>query len=251
MEFRKAILREVPDSYRSCLSTHPMHGNVNVEKAREQHRQYRNALEELGVETILLPKLNEFPDSCFVEDNAILLGKRAFITRMGASSRSEETKAIVDTLMEFFEIRDCQAPGTIEGGDVITLQDRMIAGLSQRTNMDGVRQAEEWLQRKFDTIEARDIMHLKSYVTFVGEDTFVSTERFADHPTLQGSKVIVVPKDEEYGANTLEVNGVVLLSSNAPNLKKKLEAEGFETETLEMTQFEYCDGALTCLSLRF
>ncbi|RMG36115.1 MAG: hypothetical protein D6732_08600 [Methanobacteriota archaeon] len=251
MIFSKAILREVPDTYRNCLSSHPLHDNVNVHKAQVQHEQYKNALNDLGIETIVLPKLNQFPDSCFVEDNALLSGKRAFISRMGVSSRMEETQSIVDVLQEFFEIKKCVAPGTIEGGDVIHLPDAMISGLSLRTNLEGVKQAEMWLGKKFLTIDAPDIMHLKSYVTYIGENTFVSTKRFASHPVLQNFNVIVVPKGEEYGANTLTMNGTVLLSSHAPKLKNILETEGFETLSLEMTQFEYCNGALTCLSLRF
>ncbi|NQT09313.1 amidinotransferase, partial [Candidatus Bathyarchaeota archaeon] len=68
MEPRHALVRTPGDSYRSCLSTHPLHSTVSLELAREQHARYCETLSELGLEVIHVPRDDLHPDACFVED---------------------------------------------------------------------------------------------------------------------------------------------------------------------------------------
>lgn len=251
MQVNRAIMREVSDNYRGCISDHPGRIKVDPQKAREQHSTYKKTLEGLGIEVMLLPQLNHLPDSCFVEDNAIIYGKRAFLARMGVKERVEETREIVDILSENFSVKTCTTPGTIEGGDVIHLPGKLISGVSKRTNLEGISQAQKWLNVPIETIEALDIMHLKSFVTYLDDSVFMATERFASHPLLAGYDVIRVPDDESYAANSLTINGVILVSHAANRTLTELSERGFETIQLDMRQFEYCNGALTCLSLLF
>jgi len=67
-------------------------GKPDYEKAIEQHNRYIDALRECGVEVTVLEADERYPDSCFVEDVAVLTKKCAIITNPGAESRKGEEK---------------------------------------------------------------------------------------------------------------------------------------------------------------
>lgn len=250
MEFKRAIVREISDSYLSCISGHPHHSSLNLKRAREQHRSYKNTLEELGLELIVLQKENEYPDACFVEDNVIIYQDKAFINRMGATSRRGEERSVYEILKQYKTVKHASSPATIEGGDVIHLNTKLICGLSSRTNAEGIKQASEWLDIQIDTILG-DFVHLKSYVTYLGSNVMISTKQFIDHPLLSDFDLIEVPADERYAANTLTIGETVILPVGNPKLNEMIIDRGFETIQLKTDQFELCEGALTCLSILF
>jgi len=246
---KKAIVREPGDSYSKCISCHPLRHTIDVEKARDQHRAYCRALGELGLEVIHVPRDDTLADSCFVEDNAVIHRGKALMCRMARQSRRSEIGAVESVLKDLVRVKQATAPATVEGGDVVHLSDRLLSGVSQRTNSQGVTQMEQWLGVKVDTVEDPSIVHLKSHVTYLGGDFMVSTRRYAKHPTLDGLTVLVVPEDEEYAADTLAIGDSVLMAEGRPKSQRLIRDAGFEVISLDVSEFEKCEGALTCLSL--
>jgi len=251
VEPKHALVREPGESYPGCISTHPLHHTVNLAKAREQHGNYCKTLEELGLEVIRVPRDDTLPDSCFVEDNAVVEKGRALICRMAKPSRRGEVDAVAEVLSEFMPVKHAQAPATVEGGDVVHVEGRLIVGVSQRTNLEGVRQLEEWLKVPVSTIEDPNIMHLKSYVTYLGKGIMVAAERYAGHPALQGFTLLTPPRGEEYAADTLAVGDVVLMAEGYPQAQEMVREAGFQVVSLDVSEIQKCDGALTCLSILF
>jgi len=246
---KRAITRRPGKSYKKCISCHPLRDTIDMERAYEQHSKYRQTLKDLGLEVIEVPPDDEHADSCFVEDNAVVHGGRALICRMGAISRREEVGAIERVLKEYLKTKRAKAPATIEGGDVIHLADRLISGVSERTSSDGIEQLREWLGVRVDQIADPKMMHLKSYVTYLQGDKVIATRRFADHQALEGLSIILVPEDEAYAADTLTIDGTVILPSGHPKTVRLLKDAEFDTVELDMTEFEKCGGAITCLSI--
>jgi len=224
---------------------------VDLNLARKQHEEYCRALKDLGLEVITLPRDDLHPDSCFVEDNAVIHKGRALICRMAKDSRRGEEEAVMGFLENCMPVKKAEYPATVEGGDVIHLPDRLISGVTERTNMDGVRQMREWLNVKVDVIENPKIVHLKSYITYLGRKTVIATEGYAKHPMLEGLKVIVVPKEEAYAANTLAIGDVVLMPRKYSQAFELVLRAGFEVRPIDVSEFEKCEGAITCLSLLF
>jgi len=251
MARRRAIVREPGERYSECISSHPQRRTIDLAKAREQHRVYCRTLTDLGLELIRLERDDDHPDSCFVEDNAVVFGGKALITRMAKASRRGEETGVEAVLKEHLQVRRAVEPATVEGGDVIQLEGRLISGLSQRTNSAGVRQMEEWLGAEVGVIEDRDMVHLKSHVNYLGEGTFLSTKAFADHPQLSGARVLVVSDDESYAANALVVGDSVLTPKGYPKTLGLLRGTGLRPIPLDMSEFPKCEGALTCLSIMF
>jgi dimethylargininase len=251
MKLKRAFVREPGDRYPGCISSHPLHHTVNVVRARNQHARYCETLSELGLEVIHVPRDDMHPDSCFVEDNAIVQNGRALICRMAKESRRGEETGVEAVLGEYMPVRRAVAPATVEGGDVIHLPDRLISGVTQRTNVDGITQMRKWLSVPVDTIADPSIVHLKSYVTYLGKGIMIATRKYANHPALEGFDVLVVPEGEEYAADTLAIDDAVLMPAGRGHAHEMVREAGFDVISLDVSEFEKCEGAVTCLSILF
>ena len=200
----------------------------------------------------------DHPDSTFVEDTAVLTARSAILTRPGARSREGEVAAMRPALRSFFPaMLEIEAPGTLDGGDICEADDRFFLGLSQRTNEEGARQLAAHLAREGYTSAVIDvrgmssILHLKSGISYIGENTLVVMEEMADHELFEGYELIRVTEQESYAANCVRVNERVLVAAGYPMLTAELKARGFHPLELEMSEFQKMDGGLSCLSLRF
>jgi len=248
---KRAIVREPGNKYTKCISSHPQRHTIDVILARKQHAVYCRTLEELGIEVIKLPRDDEHPDSCFVEDTAVIFGRKALICRMAKDSRRGEEAGVEPILGKYLKTWRSFSPATIEGGDVIHLEHKLISGITQRTNLAGTHQMSEWLKVKVDTVVDKSIVHLKSYVNYLGQGKMISTPRYADHPALSGLEVLTVRDDDWYSTNNIVVGETVIMPKGFPKTESLLKKEGFEVIPIEMTEFPKCEGALTCLSILF
>ncbi len=121
--FDVAFVRPPPDSYVNCVSTNPSKGDIDVTLARQQHRTYVSIMKESAIRVIELPPLEAYPDSVFMQDPALLGSRCSIIGRFGEATRRGEAKALMDDLARHGAVvgalRVVNAPGTLEGGDVI------------------------------------------------------------------------------------------------------------------------------------
>ena len=246
-----AIVRPPGRKFKSCLSDHPLHHTLDLELAQEQHKKYCQTLQDLGVDLIELEPDDEHPDSCFVEDTVVVHGERAIITRMAKESRRGESDRVEAVLSEFKQTKSVTAPGTLEGGDVIHLPDSLLCGITKRTNHDGASQMEHWLETPVHRIQDVSIMHFKSHVTYLDNNTIIVNPRYGDDPVLEPFSKIVLPSEELYSANTLTIGDVVIMSTRHNETSLLVKDAGFDVIQLDMSEFEKCDGALTCLSIIF
>lgn len=251
MNYKYALVREPGHNYTSFLSTHPMRHTVCLKKAREQHAKYRTILSELELEIIMVPRDDLRPDSCFVEDNAIVHNGKALICRMAKESRRGEQLGVAKVLEEFMAIKWSFEPATIEDGDVVHTEKKLIAEITERTNLDGLAQMRDWFNVKVDTIFDPGIMHLKSYVTYLGRGIMMVVDKYSKHPSLEGFKIIIPSIEEEYAADTLTVGDIVLMADGYPLAQNMVKETGYDVISLDLSGFQKCNGALTCLSILF
>jgi dimethylargininase len=148
-----------------------------------------------------------------------------------------------------------EAPGTLDGGDICEAGEHFFLGVSQRTNEEGARQLAAHLGSMGFTSEVVDvrgiqsILHLKSGVSYIGDNTVVVIEEMAG--MFSGYERIVVAREESYAANCVRVNNGVLVAAAYPRLVGELRERGFDPLELDMSEFQKMDGGLSCLSLRF
>ena len=253
--FQNAIVRNPSSSLLSGLTTSAELGKPNIEKALEQHYRYINALSQCDVEVTVLPELVAFPDSCFVEDVALLTDSMAVLTRPGALSRQGEVAEIESTIACFFKkISRIEAPGCLEAGDVLQVENHFFIGLSARTNEEGAQQLIQILTDHGYTasvIPLKIFLHLKTGISYLGEGYTLVGGELINHPALAQLKQIIVDPYELYAANCIMVNGTVIMSSGYPKTQKTVNALGFPLIELDVSEFRKLDGGLSCLSLRF
>lgn len=255
--FRHAVVRIPGSNFAEGLTTVHL-GVPRYDKVVQQHSRYRKALEECGLTLTTLHADLRYPDGTFVEDTAVLTPRGAILTRPGSSSREGEVAAIRETIGSFFPATlEIETPGTLEGGDICEAEDHFFLGLSQRTNQEGVRQLAAHLASQGYTSSVIDIrgiagiLHLKSAISYIGNNTIVAMEEMAGNELFRSYEVIRVPLQESYAANCVRVNERVLAAAGYPHLVAELAGRGFSPLALDMSEFQKMDGGLSCLSLRF
>ena len=254
MEFRHAIVKTPAPTLAAGLSSAQL-GTPEYSLAVSQHRAYVDALRTCGLQVIELPPDPDYPDSTFVEDTALLAGDLAIITRPGAPSRRGETLAIESALRATpLSIERIIAPGTVDAGDIKKVGSDFFIGLSTRTNEHGAEQLIDFLRSRNltgSTVPLANVLHLKSAVSYLENRTLLATSDFANYSKFSEFDLIQVPDDESYAANSLWLNGAVLVAAGFPKTKSAIEVHGYSTIELDMSEFRKLDGGLSCLSLRY
>jgi dimethylargininase len=253
--FKNAIVRTPSRSMVKGITSANL-GVPNYDKALEQHQAYIRALELAGLEVTILEPLEDFPDSTFVEDTALLTPSCAIITRPGADSRRAEVAEIESAVKQFYPNNTfyIEAPATVEAGDIMMVGQHFYIGLSERTNQEGVEQMLAILNQHGQdgqAVEMQEFLHLKTGVNYLEKNNILVAGEFVTHKEFADFNHIVVDEDEAYAANSLWVNGKVIVPSGYPKVQQQIEALGYEVLNVDVSEFKKLDGGLSCLSLRF
>jgi dimethylargininase len=255
--FKNALVRIPGENFDEGLTTVDL-GVPRFERVLKQHARYCEALRECGLAVTTLEADLRYPDSTFVEDTAVLTAQSAILTRPGARSREGEVEAIRESVGIFFaKVLKIEAPGTLDGGDICEAENHFFLGVSKRTNEEGARQlaaflaAEGYTSSVIDVRGMSTILHLKSGISFIGNNTLVVMDEMAGYPQFEGYELLRVSAAESYAANCVRVNERVLMAAGFPGVEKELVAGGFNPLVLDISEFQKMDGGLSCLSLRF
>jgi len=247
-----AITRAVSPSLSRCELSYLDRQTIDVERAREQHARYQALLEELGATVVRLPAEQDLPDSVFVEDPAVVVDEVAVVTRMGVESRRAESDSLATALEYYRAVRRMQAPGSLEGGDVMRIGKTLYAGISKRTNREGVEQLGAIL-RPFGyqviAVEMRDCLHLKSGCSYLGDETILINSRWIDAGVFPGMKTIEVA--EEWAANVLRIGDTIIMPECFRVTRDRLESAGYRVRTLDTSELMKAEAGVTCMSLVF
>jgi dimethylargininase len=219
-----------------------------------QHEAYTEILRSIGLEVIALESLLDYPDGYFVEDTAVVNSDVAVITNPGAVSRKGEVETMAAILAKYRETERIQAPGTLDGGDVLMVESHFLIGISERTNQEGAEQFGRVIERFDNTWTSVPVvsgLHLKSSINYVGKNTLLVTEEFAGLNEIKAYNKIIVDREEEYACNTLLVNDHLIMPEGFPGTRTKLETLGFGITELDVSEVRKMDGGLTCMSIRF
>jgi dimethylargininase len=249
-----AITRQISPRFDECELTHLDRQPIDLELARMQHHQYEAALRELGCEVVSLPAEAQLPDAVFVEDVALVFDEVAIITRPGADSRKPEIESIARALTPYRTLLTIEAPGTLDGGDVLRVGKTIYIGLSSRSNQSAVEQTQKFLAPYGYTVHGVEVtgcLHLKSAVTQVSEDTLLINPTWVDRSIFGALKFIEVDASEPSAANAVWIDNAVLYPSSFPKTQRRLEEAGLHLKIVDATEVAKAEGAVTCCSLIF
>ena len=251
---KHAVVRRVSQKFQYGLTTSNL-GKPDYNAAIKQHSDYIEAMKKCGVNVKILEADDRFPDSTFVEDTAVVNKDFVVISNLGAPSRKGEEKDIKKVIEEFYDdIKSIEKPGTLEGGDVMKVENEYFIGISKRTNKIGALQLKDIL-KKYDYIcslvSLKDVLHLKSGVAYIGDNNIIASGEFIKNPLFKDYNIIEVEEDESYATNCIRVNEYVLIAKGFKKLKDSILGLGYKILEIDMSEFRKMDGGLSCLSLRF
>jgi dimethylargininase len=249
-----AITRGVSPTIGECELTYLERKAIDVQLARAQHRQYEECLAALGCEVHRLLAELDLPDSVFVEDIAIVVDELALITRPGADSRKPETISVARALEPYRKLYYVEAPGTVDGGDVLRVGKTIFVGLSSRSNPSAIEQMQGILQLYGYAVEGVRVnggLHLKSAVTQVAQDTLLINPDWVDAHAFREWNLIEVDTSEPCAGNALLVGETVVYPTGFPRTRQRLEAHGIPVMTVDLSELAKAEGAVTCCSLIF
>lgn len=249
-----ALVREIPDSFEQAIVS-DTEATLDVTTARDQHASYLHHLEKAGHEVVVIPADSAYPDCLFIEDAAVVLGGLGVVTRPGAPSRRGEVDAVADVLGRWFPLVPIEAPGTLDGGDVIVLPGRVLVGRSKRTDSQGIAAlssiaAEAGLATT--VVPVHEGLHLKSAVLPIDGETMVVTRGAVDESALAGFRLLHEDERERFRFSALPlVDETIMVTANAPRTSEEIQRLGFEIVPVDISVVQAADGGLTCMSILF
>ena len=252
--FTKALVRapgrSVVDGLTSQSGPPPTFETIAVE-----HGRYVEALEACGLGVEILPPLENYPDSIFVEDPALVFTGAAILLRPGAASRMGEVQEIEGALRKRFARVLAIEEGFADGGDMLLSPSGMFIGLSSRTDQAGATQLGGLLRQL--GMDSRVVktppgtLHLKSDCSLIADDHILCTAALAASDIFEGYRKLVVPESERAAANALRLNDTILVGDRFPETIRLLEGEGYRVEAVPIEGVGRIDAGLSCMSLRW
>lgn len=247
-----ALTRAVSPTLADCELTHLDRTPIDVARAETQHAAYEEALRALGCEVRRVPAAPENPDAVFIEDTAVVLDELAIITRPGAESRRTEVEPVAAALAALRPLQRIEAPGTLDGGDVLVVGSSIFVGRTPRTNDDGIAQLRAAVAPfgyRVIPVDVTGCLHLKSAVTALDHDTVLCNPAWVDPSAFAPKAAALVADDEPSAANVVRVGERLLAASAYPRTNEMLKRRGYSVVTVPADELAKAEGAVTCCSL--
>ncbi len=249
---RIAIVRPPADTLADGQVTHIERSAVDLELANAQWDEYVAILANAGWDIVEVPVASGQADSVFIEDTMVLFGDTAVIGSPGSESRLGEIDGAERVATELgLTIQRIEAPGTLDGGDVLKVDRTVYVGRGGRTNAEGIRQLRALVTPLGYTVVAVPVtkaLHLKSAVTALPDGTVIGYPPLVDDPSVF-ARFLAVPEAAGVAVVVL-ADDTVLMSSAAPESAALIADLGYRVLTVDISEFEKIEGCVTCLSVR-
>ncbi|MEN8114538.1 MAG: arginine deiminase-related protein [Actinomycetota bacterium] len=248
-----AITRPTGPELADCELTHIDRTPIDMERAYAQHDGYLHALRAAGAHVVELPRLPNHPDAVFVEDTALVLPEVAVLLRPGAEERRGEVSSMAAALGDYRELVEMETPATLDGGDIIVLDKKVLVGQTTRSNPAGAATLAELLSPigyAVESIEVRGVLHLKSAATVVDGETLIVCPAYVDL-TGVGARLLEAHLDEPQGANVVRVGETLLVDASAPRTTETLAGYVGDIVVVSVDEFAKAEGAISCKSVIF
>ena len=249
-----AIVRAVSPAIAQCELSYQARVIIDYPLASEQHHQYQALLEKLGCQVIGLPAEPDLADSVFVEDVALVLDEMAILTNPGAVSRKPEVALMRPVLSVYRPLAAITEPGTLEGGDILRVGQTIYVGLSNRTNLEGIRQLRALTAPagyRVEAVPVQGCLHLKSAVSQIALKTLLINPEWVQTSYFNEYRLIEVAPGESHAANGLLIGDQVIYPDSFPGTLRRMEKAGIQVHPINVSELQKAEGAVTCCSLVF
>jgi dimethylargininase len=251
MNERVALVRRPSSRMADGIVTYGERETVDAALAAKQHDAYVAALAAAGWRVREVAPADDLPDSAFIEDTAVVCGDLAVLTRPGAPERRAEVAGTEEAVRALgLEVARIEEPGTLDGGDVLTVGRTLYVGRGARTNDEGISRLEQLARtRGYEvvTVPLRDVLHLKSAITALPDGTIIAADSsLLDTGPLPPLRTV----PEEAGSHVVPLGGdTVLMAASAPRTAQLFTDSGLDVIAVDIGEFEKMEGCVTCLSV--
>ena len=276
---KKIILKHPKDAFKDQDTINKQFSRLNYfeapnfNKAISDYDKFVGLLISFDIELHFLPKDNSTSiDSIYTHDPCVVSNNGVILCNMGKKARLAEP----NTMEDYFKsiqipiLGRIKAPGTLEGGDVVWIDEKTIAvGEGYRTNKEGIKQLKHLLSDQVENVISvpiphwsgpEDCLHLMSNISPIDHNLYLVYSRLLPVPFRKylldrNIELIDVP-DEEYesmGCNVLAVapRKVIMINGNLIT-KQLLEKKDIEVYTYDGAEISIKGaGGPTCLTRPF
>lgn len=232
--------------------------NIDTALAQKQHKILVETLQKNGVEVMLIPPVEKFPEQVFTRDIGFTLGNQVFVADMAHDVRKGEEKPFIE-LLEKEKITYTNLIGDkIEGGDVIIDRNTIYIGVSNRTNENAILH----LQSILPFFEIMAVPFTDTYLHLDCVFNILSPNEALIFPgELEGEKakllasrydLIEVSKEEQatLGTNVLSIGEKRVLSLPInKEVNNELRDRGYHVIEVDITEIIKSGGAFRCCTL--
>ncbi|WP_433468245.1 dimethylargininase [Spirillospora sp. CA-128828] len=244
----RALVREPGPRLAEGIVTHAVPRPVDAALAARQHEAYVAALRSAGWQVRAVAPADDLPDAVFIEDALLVFGDLAILGRSGEERRRDEVAGAEQAARELgLRVERIEAPGTLDGGDVLAVGDTVYVGRGDRTNEEGICRLAHLLGgRKVVPVDISGCLHLKSAMTALPDGELIGVPDMVDTSVLPFLRVVQEPE----GAHVVVLGpDHVLMSASAPRTAARLAEDGLRVTSVDISEFEALDGCVTCLSV--
>jgi dimethylargininase len=248
----RAITHSVSPNIEGCELTFIDRAPIDFHLAASQHDRYCAFLSESGLTVEKLHGNEAYPDSCFVEDTAVVVDELAVICSMGIESRRAETRLIEQELSKYLDIARISLPAAIEGGDVLRIGKKLYVGESSRTNIQGIEELAKLLSPlgySVISVKTKGGLHLKSACSAINEETILVNPEWVEIAVFEGLNLLYTPADEPGAANVVRAGETVGVQAGFPKTVELIKRVIERVEVIDTSELCKAEGALTCLSI--
>jgi dimethylargininase len=246
-----ALVREVSPRIAEGEVTHLERQAVDVARVRAEHAAYLALLHEAGLAVVQAPPAPEHPDGVFVEDAVVVIDHLAVLTRSGAASRRGEAAGLRALLHERgLATAAIVAPATLDGGDVLQVDDTVYVGRTTRTDDAGIEQLRALvgpLGRSVVPVDVDGVLHLKTAATALPDGRIIADLDRVSAASFAGREVLAA--EEPSGADVLLLGDTVVLAASAPRTAAMLRSRSYEVRTIDISELEKVEAGPTCPSV--
>lgn len=235
-------------------------GIPDPDRALYQHDAYCRALSACGVDVRALRHDPQFPDSCFINDVAVVTPSVAVIANFGDRHVRQGEQQLAASLLAGSRIlKSITAPGILDASDVARVGDHFIIGLSARTNQEGAAQLAFFLTEFGYQASVIDLGESATRLSTAvcdlgmgaqGSHRIMLREDLTRHFAFIAYEKMTVGFDLRDTLDSLMVNGTLLMPHGFAEVRSGLQAQGINVQEVNVSEFIKTGFGISSLSLR-
>ena len=236
------------------LKQHNIYEVGNKENALKQHNRLKELLSNFGSDVTDVPELQNHPNSVFTRDSAICTPEGYIQLFPGIVTRQAEGAWMGSNLDGIGErcVGKIDYPGTVDGGDVLLLDQVAFIGLSKRTNAEGCRQLSHYLRKMGYEIRQillpDSILHLDKVVMPVSPEKLLVCTNIVARDVLYGFDIAAINYNENSSSNIICLgDGVLIVGDTNKEAINVLDSQEFKINLVDISEFIKGAGGPNCL----